>query len=179
MLYAGIRPQRVRRLVALEGLGLTRTTADLAPAHYRQWLNQLKDGVEFSIYDDFGQLEQVLQRRNPRTPAAHIKFIARAWAAPRADGRIELRADPRHKRSNAMLYQRDQAEACWKCISAALLFVVGDQSDFARRMNVEITPEKLHSLISDLRMATVKGAGHMMHHEQPAAVAELIEDFLR
>jgi len=30
-----------------------------------------------------------------------------------------------------------------------------------------------------LRYETVAGAGHMLHHDQPEAVARLIEDFLR
>ena len=30
-----------------------------------------------------------------------------------------------------------------------------------------------------LRYATVQGAGHMLHHDQPEEVARLIEEFLR
>jgi pimeloyl-ACP methyl ester carboxylesterase len=30
----------------------------------------------------------------------------------------------------------------------------------------------------DLRYATVQGAGHMLHHDQPEEVARLIEEFL-
>jgi len=32
---------------------------------------------------------------------------------------------------------------------------------------------------ADLRHATVAQAGHMLHHDQPVAVARLIEEFLR
>jgi pimeloyl-ACP methyl ester carboxylesterase len=31
----------------------------------------------------------------------------------------------------------------------------------------------------DLRYETLADAGHMLHHDQPEAVARLIEDFLR
>lgn len=177
--YAGVRPQRVRRVVNLEGFGLPRTAADQAPAHYREWLDELKRTVEFSTYDDFTQFVRVLARRNPRTAASHLDFIARSWGRQRADGRIELRADPRHKRMSALLYQRDQAEACWQQVTAPLLFVVGDESEHARRMSEEIDPTRLRSLFRDVTFATVRGAGHMLHHEQPARIAELIDDFLR
>jgi pimeloyl-ACP methyl ester carboxylesterase len=30
----------------------------------------------------------------------------------------------------------------------------------------------------DLRFAELPGAGHMLHHDQPEALARLIEDFL-
>lgn len=179
MLYSGVRPQRVRRLIALEGLGLTPTTSDKAPARYREWLDELKRGSEFSTYDSFEQFTQVLARRNPRTVADPLDFIARSWGRQRSDGRIELRADPRHKRVNPVLYQREQAEACWQEITAPVLFVTGAQSEFARRMAPQITAEKLRSLLRDVTPATIADAGHMMHHECPQAVAELIEAFLR
>lgn len=177
MLYAGIRPARVRRLVNLEGVGLMPTTADQAPVRYREWLDELARGSNFATYDSFAQFERVLARRNPRTPGAHLAFIARSWGRERADGRIELRADPRHKRINPVLYQRDQAEACWKEITAPLLLVYGEDSDLAQRPHHE--PERLCALVHGASLKTIAGAGHMMHHERPAAVVELIETFFR
>ncbi len=179
MLYAGIRPQRVRRLVNLEGFGLPRTTPEQAPSRYREWLDELKQGTAFSAYENFAQFVQVLARRNPRTAADHLEFIARSWATEGPDGRMELRADPRHKLTNPVLYQREQAEACWKEVIAPVLFVTGDQSEFARRMSDEMHPEKLRSMVRHLTPASISQAGHMLHHEQPAQVAELVDDFLR
>ena len=178
LMYAGIRPERIRRLVSLEGFGLARTAADQAPQRYREWLDELVDGTAFARYDSFAQFEKVLTRRNPRTSADRIAFIARSWAQQR-DGIVELRADPRHKRTNPVLYQREQAEACWRQIAAPVLYVAGDESDMARRMDGEISPDRLQSIFRDVRTVAVAGAGHMMHHEQPEAVAELIETFFR
>jgi pimeloyl-ACP methyl ester carboxylesterase len=178
MLYAGVRPKRVRRLVSLEGFGMARTTPDQAPARYAQWLDEVKHGTEFAVYDDYEQLVRVLARRNPRTPKDRLEFIARSWGQTREDGRIELRADPKHKRINPVLYSREQAEACWRAIEAPLLFVVGDQSELAKRMGEELAEPKLRSLYRELALATVNDAGHMMHHERPDEVAALIEEFL-
>jgi len=179
MLYAGIRPQRVRRLVSLEGFGLARTTADLAPARYRQWLDEQAHGTVFATYDSFAQFAQLLGRRHPRIPPDRLDFICRSWGKQRADGRIELRADPRHKLVNPILYQREQAQACWREIAAPLLLVAADQSEFARQVPDEFNEQKLATLFRDARVATLAGAGHMMHHEEPRAVAELVESFLR
>jgi len=179
MLYAGIRPQRVRRLVSLEGFGLARTTADMAPARYRQWLDELTQATAFATYDSFAQFAQVLARRHPRIPADRLDFICRSWGKRRADGRIELRADPRHKLVNPILYQREQAQACWREIAAPLLLVAADRSEFARQVPDEFNEQKLATLFRDARVATIAGAGHMMHHEEPRAVAELVESFLR
>ncbi|HEY6641596.1 alpha/beta hydrolase [Povalibacter sp.] len=179
LLYAGVRPDRIAQLVSLEGFGLPRSLPTDAPARYREWLDELAGGTRFAVYEDFTQFEVVLARRNPRTAPDHLAFIARSWGKQSADGRIELRADPRHKRTNPVLYQREQAEACWGQIAAPLLYVAGDRSDMARRMGSEVQPEHVQSIFRDVRTVTIPGAGHMMHHEQPAAVAELIETFFR
>jgi pimeloyl-ACP methyl ester carboxylesterase len=179
MLYAGIRPARVRRLVSLEGFGMQRTTPDQAPARYRQWLDELKEASSFSTYDDFDHFARILARRNPRTTAERIEFIARSWGRRRDDGRIELRADARHKLINPMLYQREQAEACWRAITAPLLFVSAGESDFARRYAEEISTDRMRELFGTVQQVTVHDAGHMLHHERPEAVAELLTEFLR
>lgn len=178
MLYAGARPQRVRRLVTLEGFGMPRTTPDQAPARYAEWLDEVKRGSRFSTYDTLDQFLRVLARRNPLTPPDRLEFVARSWSRQSEDGRIELRADPRHKRVNPVLYQRDQAEACWQAIVAPTLFVVADQSDLAKRMGTEIGYERLQLLFRNVEAATLAGAGHMMHHERPQELAQLIERFL-
>ena len=177
MLYAGIRPERVRRLVNLEGFGMRRTQPEAAPARYREWLDEMKHGKEFATYGTYEQFAAVLARRNPRTPPDRLDFIARTWGRQRTDGRIELRADPRHKHVNPVLYQREQALACWKGIVAPTQLIVGGKSDFTRYMLEEMVAERWQETFSHT-LETIPDAGHMLHHEQPAAVAELMETFL-
>jgi pimeloyl-ACP methyl ester carboxylesterase len=178
MLYAGIRPERVRRLVNLEAFGMSVTTPGEAPARYREWLDEVKTGSSFTLYDSFEQLMMVLTRRNPRTPRDRLEFVARSWAREREDGRIELWADPKHKRVNPALYQRDQAEVCWRAITAPLLFVVGRQSELVKRNAAQLTDENLHRLFGNVALGWLEETGHMVHHEKPAEVAALIERHL-
>jgi pimeloyl-ACP methyl ester carboxylesterase len=179
MLYAGARPQRVRKVVSLEAFGLPRTNADQAPARYAEWLDEVKHGSQFSTYENYEQFMRVLARRNPRTPADRLEFVGRSWARPVADGRIELWADPKHKRVNPVLYQRDQAEACWRAIVAPLLLVFAEESELTRRMAGEISEDRLHALFGTVTTATIRGAGHMIHHERPEETAALLEEFLK
>jgi pimeloyl-ACP methyl ester carboxylesterase len=178
MLYAGARPQRVRRLVVLEGFGMQRSKPEQAPARYAEWLDEVKAGSRFSLYDSYEQFIAVLARRNPRTPPDRIEFIARSWARQREDGRIELWADPRHKRINPVLYQRDQAEACWRAIQAPLLFVRGSESELSQQMSGEMSETRMREIFRDVTIATLPGAGHMVHHERPAELAALVGPFL-
>lgn len=173
MLYAGVRPQRVRRLMNIEGFGLRRSVPTEAPQRYREWLDEVKHGSQFATYQSFEQLITVLARRNPRTCAEHLEFIAHAWAQQCDDGLIRLRADPRHRHVNPVLYQREQAEACWQCITAPVQVVIGDQSQLAKQMASEPDGAALHQSLARHSIAMLAG-GHMLHHEDPASLAELV-----
>ena len=179
LLYAGVRPERVRTVVSLEGFGMSATEAAQAPVRYRAWLDEIKGGVEFATYDDYAHFAKILARRNPRTPPDRIEFVAQSWGKVRDDGRIELRADPRHKRINPVLYQVEQAEACWRQVAAKVLMVAGDQSEFAKRIASDASRQHLSSVFRSIDFATVAGAGHMLHYEQPEEVAASIERALR
>ena len=177
-LYAGVRPGRFRWLVSMEGFGLPRMPAELAPARYAQWLDELRDGGRNSRYESLAQLATVLRRRNPRLPLANAAFLARAWSRPRADGGIELRADPYHRLANPVLYRRDEAEACWRRADLPMLLVVGAESEFHLRLGEDGTDEYFRGIFRRLDFATVAGAGHMMHHENPAGSAQAIADWV-
>jgi pimeloyl-ACP methyl ester carboxylesterase len=176
MLYAGVRPHRVRRLMNIEGFGLRRTSPTDAPERYREWLDEVKRGSRFATYQSFDQLITVLARRNPRTCAAYLEFIAHAWARQDDDGQVRLRSDPRHKHTNPVLYQREQAAACWQQITAPTQLVIGEQSALAREMASELNDIALRQTFGNVEIARIAG-GHMLHHEQPAAIAELMTRF--
>jgi pimeloyl-ACP methyl ester carboxylesterase len=169
----------VRRLVNLEGFGMSRTNPEQAPTRYAEWLDQMRTPAQFATYDDYAQFIRVLERRNPRTPRERLEFIARCWAREREDGRIELWADPKHKHVNPVLYQRDQAESCWRAITAPVLFVMGGESELVKRMGEEVSAPRLRQIFRSVTPVTLPEAGHMLHHEQPAAVARLIDDFVK
>ena len=56
MMYAGARPQRVRRLVNLEGFGMPATLPAQAPTRYAKWLDEIKSlhrgEMALRTYDD-------------------------------------------------------------------------------------------------------------------------------
>jgi pimeloyl-ACP methyl ester carboxylesterase len=179
--YAGVRPERVRHVVNLEGFGLQATASDQAPGRYAQWLNEVKAAEQFASYanyPDFDRLAESLVRRHRHLPRDRADFIARAWAREDGQGRIELRADPRHKRVNPYLYRRDEMRACWKQITAPLLFVAAEESEHYRRIRDVFTLDSLREDFADVQLAVVSEAGHMLHLEQPERVAQLIRDFI-
>ena len=178
MTYAGIRPSRVRGLVNLEGFGLPRTEPSEAPGRHAKWLDQLREAPEFGDYADTADLAHRLMRRNPRLAQDHAAFIAHCWTIPLHGGGVRLRADPAHRLVNPYLYRREEMEACWRQLAASVLMVFGGKSDLVKRLGMEGGEAAFRACIPDVRIEVLAEAGHMLHHEEPAAIARLIEDFL-
>jgi pimeloyl-ACP methyl ester carboxylesterase len=178
-IYAGTRPERVRLLVNLEGIGLPATSSDLAPSRYGQWLEQIRAPRTPKSYGSFDELAAVILARYPQFGAERAMFVANAWAIQHADGRVRLRSDPLHRRANPILYRREEAEACWRRIKAPVLMLYGANSEVVQRMGAPGTDESFRQCIPHLQSATIEGVGHMMHLERPEFVAPVVEAFLR
>jgi pimeloyl-ACP methyl ester carboxylesterase len=177
-LYAGLRPERVLSVVNLEGFGLPRTSAQESPKRMRRWLDQIKVPALEKNYNSFEQLTAIIQFRYPRFSPAAAAFVARVWGTPDDDGRVRLAADPRHHWVNPIIYKREDAEATWREIRAPLLMMLGEESDYLKRLGADGTIEGLRAAFPGVEIASIAGAGHMLHIERPQAVAPLVEDFL-
>jgi pimeloyl-ACP methyl ester carboxylesterase len=178
--YAGSRPERVARLVNLEGFGLARNEPQDAPAHYARWLDQLALEPRLRDYDSFDALAARLREDNARLGRERADFLARHWGRQTDSGRVVLRVDPRHKRKSAVPFRVDEAMACWRRIASPVLWVEGTESEnFARHRLDPDDYAARKACFRDRREHRIAGAGHMLHQEQPERLAALIEDFFR
>jgi len=177
-LYAGLRPERVRSIVNLEGFGLARTSPEQAPARLRKWLSQLKAQAPRKDYASFEELAAVIRFRYPRFTLAQAAFVAAAWGKLDDGGRVRLAADPRHHWVNPVLYKREDAEACWRELRAPLLMLVGELSDSLAKLGADGTESAFRAIFPHIEIARVAGAGHMLHIEKPELVAQWVESFL-
>jgi pimeloyl-ACP methyl ester carboxylesterase len=185
MLYAGVRPERIRRLVNLEGFGMPATAPSQAPQRYRQWLDELKTPASLAGYASLDDVAARLRRTNPLLPPGRAAWLARQWsrevAQPGGGTRYEILADAAHKRVNPVLYQVGEALECWKRIEAPLLWVEGDRSDVGRWWGTRYTKEEFHARLAVVRRVdkrVLSPAGHMLHHDRPEDLARALEDFL-
>jgi pimeloyl-ACP methyl ester carboxylesterase len=177
-LYAGLRPERVRCVINLEGLGLPRTSPQDAPKRMRKWLDQIKVPTLEKNYSSFEQLASVIQFRYQRFSPAAAAFVARVWGTTDENDHVRLAADPRHHWVNPILYKREDAEATWREIRAPLLMMLGQESDYLTRLGADGTIEALRAAFPHADIVSIAGAGHMLHIERPEAVAPVMEAFL-
>ena len=187
MLYAGLRPERIRRLVNLEGFGMPATRPSQSPKRYVQWLDELKAPVELRDYESLDAVANRLRKTNPLLPEARAAWLAQHWSRRKtngdgSDGRFEILGDAIHKRGTPMLYQRDEVLECWKLITAPVMWVEGDQTDVSRWWGTRYTKaefhERLNVVTARVERHVLAPAGHMLHHDQPEALARLLENFL-
>ena len=181
MSYAGVRPERVRKLVNLEGFGLPDMPAEEAPRRLALWLDQLKLDQRLR---DFASLEEVVARlhqTNPRLDGAKAAWLAGQWAETDGSGRWRLRADAAHKRINPVPYRAAEVVATWRRIRAPLLWVQGDRSELERYWGDRYSESEFQqrlSVVAQVEQLRLRDAGHMLHHDQPDELAAALEAFL-
>jgi pimeloyl-ACP methyl ester carboxylesterase len=185
MLYAGIRPARIRKLVNLEGFGLPASQPEQAPGRYAQWLDQLKSlqrgEISLKPYASRDAVASRLMKTNPRLSADKAHWLAGRWAQPDASGQWRIRGEAAHKVVSAQLYRLDETLAIHRCISAPTLAIEASDDSMARWWKGSYTLADYHERLQevpDVRSAVIQNAGHMLHHDQPETLARLIESFL-
>lgn len=185
MLYAGVRPERIRRLVNLEGFGMPATKPSQAPGRYAKWMDELKSlhkgEMALRSYDMVSGVAQRLRKTNPRLTEDKAEWLARHWAAEGIDGSWSILGDPTHKITNANLYKVDEVLELYQRISMPLLAVEASDNSLDLWWKGKFTLEQYHERIQhvpNVEIGFIPDAGHMMHHDQPEVLAGLIERFI-
>ncbi|MBL8362960.1 MAG: alpha/beta hydrolase [Rubrivivax sp.] len=181
MSYAGVRPQRIRRLVNLEGFGMPAARPSQGPRRLVQWLDELKTPQTMRDYASLAEVAERLMRNNPRLSAERAAWLAPHWAEQRADGRWHVLGDPAHKRPNPLLYHVDEVLESWKAIRARVLWIEGADTDIAKWWGDRYTKPEFHrrlDVVPHTERHVIADCGHMLHHDQPEAVAAHLRRFL-
>lgn len=185
MLYAGVRPERIRRLVNLEGFGMPATTPDQAPDRYAKWMDELKSlhrgEMDLKAYDTLAGVARRLMKTNPRLGADKAHWLAQHWAQEDTLGNWRILGDPAHKITNAQLYRVDEVLELYRRISMPVLSVEASDNSLDLWWKGKFTLAQYHErlkAVPQVETARIADAGHMMHHDQPELLAALIERFI-
>ncbi|RYF39248.1 MAG: alpha/beta hydrolase, partial [Comamonadaceae bacterium] len=185
MLYAGVRPERIRRLVNLEGFGMPASRPSQAPGRYAKWMDELKTlhrgEMALKDYDNVDGVAGRLMKTNSRLGADKAAWLAAHWSAPNAAGRWEVLGDASHKITSAQIYRLDEVMEILGRITAPTLAVEASDDSLESWYKGAYTLAQYHERlksVSKAEVAVVQDAGHMLHHDQPQQLAALIEPFL-
>lgn len=176
-LYAGLRPQRVRKLALLDGLALPDAPPERAPERLLRWLTQLRESPQHHPYASFEALAGRIRRHHPRLSAAQADLVARCWGDEDGHGQVRLLADPQHRVQGPGLYRVAESMAVWRRITAPTLFLQAGESAFHAALPADEW-QRRQACFGGHRSVTLDGVGHMLQFEAPQASAAALAEFL-
>jgi len=184
-LYAGVRPERIQSLVNLEGFGMPATRPTQAPGRLAKWMDELKalqrGEMALRSYPSLEAVAQRLIKTNPRLGIDKAQWLAQHWARPNEQGEWRILGHAAHKVVNPNLFKTDETQAIYERITAPTLCVVADSDSMSQWWKDSYTLDEFKHRIAavpQLTHAVIQNAGHMLHHDQPQALAKRIENFL-
>ncbi len=184
-LYAGVRPERIQSLVNLEGFGMPATRPTQAPGRLAKWMDELKalqrGEMALRSYPSLEAVAQRLIKTNPRLGIDKAQWLAQHWASPNDQGEWRILGHAAHKVVNPNLFKTDETQAIYERITAPTLCVVADSDSMSQWWKDSYTLDEFKHRIAavpQLTHAVIQNAGHMLHHDQPQALAKCIENFL-
>jgi pimeloyl-ACP methyl ester carboxylesterase len=173
-LYAGTEPERVTRLALVEGLGPPDMPPESAPDRFADWIADLgrveERGRKAPAPDDpAARLRERFPRFSPEVARHMADFGTRVEGGERV-----WKFDPLHQTRAPQPYYVAQAKAFYRRVACPVLYVDGAESGL--RLDAADLAERLALLRA--RCATITGAGHHPHLEQPEALARVLLAFL-
>jgi pimeloyl-ACP methyl ester carboxylesterase len=183
--YAGVRPERIRRLINLEGFGVPETKASQAPGRFAKWMDELHGHYQgktaMRAYPQQSGVAARLMKTNKRLGQDKADWLAQHWSGLNAQGEHQILGDPAHKIVNATLSRMEEQLALYERISAPVLAVEASDDSMTGWYQGRYTLAQYHERlkhVKDVRVQVIEDAGHMLHHDQPQQLAALIAGFL-
>lgn len=172
--FAGARPERVERLVIVDGLGLP-DGGEEARSRMVRFLDGVaarESGHALRVFPDLSAAARRLCNIYPFLPTDWAAVLA-ARGTRRVEGGWAWSYDPRHLLRSPTPYRQDGHLQFLRAIRCPVLSVHPEGSLFPPE-NVA----RMESEIGDLRVVTLPGVGHMVPLQAPQALAEAIVAFL-
>lgn len=177
LLYAGTFPERVSKLILIEGVGPVGMNFADAPLRMGQWIGEIhqRGRGHFRQYSSVEAGASQLQQTNPRLSDAFAGALARAAMKQNENGKWVWKFDPLHRTAAPQPFYTAQAVEFLRRIACPVLIVDGQQSHQSRRTD----KQQRYDAIADRRQVVIDGAGHMVHQDNPTALVAAALPFLQ
>jgi pimeloyl-ACP methyl ester carboxylesterase len=172
--YAGTFPERVERVVAIDGIGRHTRWEIPAPERLRGWISHRleADGWTPRIYPTIEAAAEPAMRTNRHLTRDLALELTRLGTRAEAGG-FRWKFDPRAHYHPAYDFDDDELCRFFTNIAAPVLFMRGDESHLGIG---NVDPWLPH--FRDARSVVIPHAGHWVQHDQPAEVLRLLQGFL-
>ncbi|MGH7855573.1 MAG: alpha/beta fold hydrolase [Candidatus Binatia bacterium] len=175
-LYAGAFPERLSKLVLIEGVGPPGMDFTDAPPGMAGWIGELRQRgrSHFREYTSVAAGVDQLQQTNPRLRKEFAIDLARAGMKPNEKGKWVWKFDPLHRTASPQPFYTEQALEFFRRIACPVLIVDGKESRQTRRTD----KQQRYDAMQNHRLVIIGNAGHMVHQDNPEQLAKVVASFL-
>ena len=178
--YAGIYPEKVKRLVVIEGVGLWWSEqwlrfGDSVHEALRNWIDSVRD-TSARLPRRYPTLEAAYERmhqENQHLSAEQARHLTIHGSNQNEDGTYSWKFDNYVRSMSPVRLSNEEADALHARISCPTLLVRGTESWAS-----DPEADGRISHFRNARVANIKGAGHWVHHDQLDAFCAIVADFL-
>ena len=176
--YAGLYPQAVQRLIAIEGLGLSPPSAeDSTSGHQRllDWVDNLRQ-LSGRIPKRYPTLEDALQRMqqaNPHLTEEQARHLTIHGSNQNEDGTYSWKFDNYMRAWSPVSMPAQQMANLHRRIACPTLLVRGTESQAA-----DPGRDGRLQYFQNASSVAVEGAGHWVHHDQLECFLAIARQFL-
>lgn len=175
--YSGLYPERVKKLVSIEGVGFPpkHRVHGPAPERLRRWIDDVRktEGREPRSYPDLASAVARMKEANPHLSnevAQHLTLHGTNW---NSDGSMVWKFDNYVRPLAPYGHHIPDVIEIFSQISCPVLLFWGEES-FAKPPVDDARVTAIH----DLRMITVPHAGHWVHHDRLELFLDEAQQFL-
>lgn len=179
--YTGLYPDRVAKVVAIEGLGpppaviAARVKASF-PERMQDWVESVR-GLAGRTPRKYATIEEAIARmqtENPRLTAEQARHLTVHGMNQNEDGTYGWKFDNYIRAFSPYAFNPDDARALWSRITCPTLLIRGMESWVGDPFE-----DGRDRFFANARVVNVEKAGHWVHHDQLEVFLEHVAEFLR
>ncbi|WP_242124254.1 alpha/beta hydrolase [Sphingobium sp. Sx8-8] len=178
--YSAIYPEKVRKLVSIEGLGPSPTlfaTQAAVPAtqRWREWLENRHAGAALTPrrYPDIDTALKRMREANAHLTEAQARHLTIHGVIRNEDGSYGWKFDPMARNHTPVEIREEEQHALWNAVECPVLLVYGKDSWAS---NPEMDGRASH--FRHARTIAFDKAGHWVHHDRLDGFLEEVRSFI-
>jgi pimeloyl-ACP methyl ester carboxylesterase len=178
-LYFAVRPERLKRFVALDAAGPMAWRLPIEP--YRlldEWLGVVRSDRAPAGYASLDEVAERLRKANLRLSRDKAVYLAEVSTSRSADGRYRWLFDPVLLRSLPTLHSVEEWRDVWAHLKAPFLWIGSSDARGEAPGFDDETIARRRTFLPHAEFVRLDDTGHNVHHDRPADVAALAEAFL-
>lgn len=180
LLYAGLYPENVAKLVVIEGLGLSpkrtaEVTAQPTAERMLEWVDELRTtaGRVPRRYPTLEEAYQRMQEANPHLTPEQARHLTVHGINQNEDGTYSWKFDNYVRLAPPYGLSPARTRELWSRISCPVLLLRGTES-WASDPAADGRAEHFQNV----RVVKIEDAGHWLHHDQLETFLALVGEFL-